>query len=46
MTQLAPREGIDENAVAERQVPPSIAEKARCVKDFAVFLVGLAVPAG
>src|SRR5215813_13497857 len=24
---------------SERQVPPSIAEKARCVKDFAVFLV-------
>src|SRR5262245_7329223 len=39
MTQLAPREGIEQNAVAERQVPPSIAEKARCVKDFAVFLV-------
>src|SRR5499427_9338409 len=39
MTQLAPREGIDQNAVAERQVPPSIAEKARCVKDFAGFLV-------
>ena len=34
------------NAVAERPVPPSIAEKARCVKDFAEFLVGLAVPAG
>src|SRR5262249_54665299 len=31
--------GIEQNAVAERQVPPSIAEKARCVKDFAVFLV-------
>src|SRR5262245_9883770 len=33
------REGIDQNAAAARPVPPSIAEKARCVKDFAAFLV-------
>src|SRR5262249_584706 len=44
MTQLAPREGIDQNAVAERQVPLSIAEKATCVKDFAEFLFWSSVP--